>query len=82
MGNILASYRINESSTGDAIWRPSESSHECSLFNQLEVINSLEVSHVVPSPSVETSLERTHEIVLNQGLIFNPKSIVKTQSSP
>ena len=53
-------YKINGSSTKDTIWRPSDSSYQTNIFNQLEIINPAETQQeILHSTVVNTTVNMT-----------------------
>lgn len=54
MVKLRCNYRINESSTGDLVWRPSDSSYKTHIFNQLEIINTETDKETLPIVTDQT----------------------------
>ena len=59
---ILINYKINSSNTEDVVWRPSDSSCQTNIFNQLEIINPAEFGQeIFHSNVIDTTVDTTIE---------------------
>ncbi len=73
---ILINYRMSGSSTGDAIWRPSNSSYRTNIFNQLEIIDPSEAGQDILHSTV---INTTVDMVVDNSDTNSPK---KPESKP
>ncbi len=72
MGKLRCNYRINESSTGDLIWRPSDSSYKTHIFNQLEIVTTETDKETLP-----IVIDQTIDLTYNNSMTKLPTILKK-----